>query len=209
MVQRAVQCSVSRLMCGGIALVVLMLIVSAGFPGHAGATTIYSYIDEQGNPRFSDSMENVPEKYRAKVKTHEQSTPQVRPPSTLESVRAIVLPPITALKQKVVELFQGFGGTIPAASVKTGAASSTSLNLSGSQSQILTYAGGGAVVLLLVMYLTKSPMMRLLGLGLLIVLGIGTPVLMYVSEDGPADIMKQKAIAAGQAQQDRLKAAGQ
>ena len=36
------------------------------------ATTIYSYIDDQGNPVFTDSPETIPEKYRAKVKSHEQ-----------------------------------------------------------------------------------------------------------------------------------------
>jgi hypothetical protein len=47
-------------------------------------------------------------------------------------------------------------------------------------------------------------MIRLLALGLLIVLGIGTPVLMYTSDGGPMDSMKKKAAASGQAQQDRL-----
>ena len=44
----------------------------------------------------------------------------------------------------------------------------------------------------------------LLGFCLLVVLGIGTPVLIYVSNDGPMDRMKKKAVASGQAQQDRL-----
>jgi hypothetical protein len=54
------------------------------------------------------------------------------------------------------------------------------------------------------MYLSKSQLIRMLGFGLLIVIGIGVPVLMYVSDGGPMDRMKQKSITAGQAQQDRL-----
>jgi hypothetical protein len=54
------------------------------------------------------------------------------------------------------------------------------------------------------MYLSKSQLMRMLGFCLLIALGIGTPVLMYVSDGGPMDTMKTRATAAGQAQQDRL-----
>lgn len=166
----------------------------------AQAVTIYSYIDEQGNLHATDSPDTIPEKYRAKVQTHEQADPQVTPPSKFE-----------AAKQAMVDKVKGLGGTLP--TVKKGSAPAIgSIHFSGispSQSQILTYAGGAAVVLLIIMYLTKSPMLRLLGLGLLMVIGIGTPVLIYVSEDGPADILKQKALAAGQAQQDRLKPAGQ
>ena len=76
---------------GWIMLAGLLLLGIDPYPFQAHATTIYSYIDEQGNPRFSDSMENIPEKYRAKVKTHEQATPQGHPPSALDSVRASCL----------------------------------------------------------------------------------------------------------------------
>jgi hypothetical protein len=75
---------------------------------------------------------------------------------------------------------------------------------------ILNYAGAAAVFLLLVIYFSKnSPMIRLLALGLLFVLGIGTPVLIYTSKDGALDVMKQKAVATGQAQQNRLQHAPQ
>lgn len=177
----------------------------------AHATTIYSYIDEQGNPRFSDSMENIPEKYRAKVKTHEQATPQERLPSALDSVKAIVLPPIATVKQKVTELLQGFGIARPSASTKIQSVPSTapSSDMNSSQSQIVNYAGTAAVVLLLLMYFSKSQLMRLLALCLLVTLGVATPVLLYVSDDGPMTSMKGRATAAGQTQQDRLKQVGQ
>lgn len=187
----------------------LLLTGLAVFPFDVQATTIYSYIDEQGNPRFSDSMENIPEKYRAKVKTHEQATPQERPQSILDSVRAVVSPTaITSFKQKVAEFLQGFGIALPSASTKTGAAPSQASDMNSSQSRILNYAGVAAVVLLLMMYFSKSQLMRLLGLCLLVTLGVATPILLYVSDDGPMASMKGRATAVGQAQQDRLKQVG-
>ncbi len=77
-------------------------------------------------------------------------------------------------------------------------------DFSPAQSKILTYAGAAAVVLLLMMYLSKSQLTRMLGFCLLIVVGIGAPLLIYVSDSGPMDTMKKKAVASGQAQQDRL-----
>ncbi len=197
---------------GWIMLVGLLLPGIDPYPFQAQATTIYSYIDEQGNPRFSDSMENIPEKYRAKVKTHEQTTPQERPPSALDSVRSMVSPTaITSFKQKIAELLQGFGIALPSASTKTASVPSTasSPDMNSSQSQIVNYAGAAAVVLLLLMYLSKSQLMRLLALCLLVTLGVATPILLYVSDDGPMTSMKGRATAVGQAQQDRLKQVGQ
>lgn len=209
MEREAVQCRSSRVAFGWIVLAGLFL-ASLVLPlFQAQATTIYSYIDEQGNPRFSDSMENIPEKYRAKVKTHEQVSPQEQPSSALDSVRAAVSPTaIASFKQKVAEFLQGFGIALPSASMKTGAAPSPSADMNSSQSRILNYAGVAAVVLLLMMYFSKSQLMRLLGLCLLVTLGIATPILLYVSDDGPMTSMKGRVTAVGQAQQDRLKQVG-
>lgn len=192
-----------------VLMVGMLLAGLAIFPFKVQATTIYSYIDEQGNPRFSDSMENIPEKYRAKVKTHEQATPQERPPSVLDSMRAMVpTSAITSFKQKVAELLQGFGLASPSASTKTAPVPAPSSDMNSSQSQILNYAGAAAVVLLLLMYFSKSQLMRLLALCLLVTLGVATPVLLYVSDDGPMTSMKGRATTVGQAQQDRLKQVG-
>lgn len=194
---------------GWMLLAGLLLGGLAVFPSVVQATTIYSYIDEQGNPRFSDSMDNIPEKYRAKVKTHEQATPQERPLSVLDSARAMVpTSAIASFKQKVVELLQGFGIPVSTAASKTGTPPSPSSDMSSSQSRILNYAGTAAVVLLLMMYFSKSQLMRLLGLCLLVTLGIATPILLYVSDDGPMTTMRNKANVVGQAQQDRLKQVG-
>ncbi len=153
----------------------------------AHAATVYSYIDDQGNPVFTDSPETIPEKYRAKVKTHERPDLEKKSPSVVNTVRDTV-------KEQVKSL----GFQVPSVQVDQ-------KNFSVTESPILTYAGIAAIVLLLIMYFSKdSPMIRLLALGLLIVLGIGTPVLMYSSEGGPMDMMKKKATVSGQAQQDRL-----
>lgn len=181
----------------------LMSVMTGWLPGFepisAQAVTIYSYIDDQGNPRFTDAPDTIPEKYRAKVQTHEQAAPTVASPSKFES-----------MKRAVVEAIQRFGITLPVMQLPR--MQLGSMEFSGNnplQSRILTYAGAAAFVLLIMMYLSRSPMVRLLAICLLVVLMVGTPVLVYVSDDGPADILKKKAVAAGQAQQDRLKPAGQ
>ena len=162
-----------------------------GFFREVVAGTIYSYIDDQGTPVYTDALEKIPDKYRAKVKVHQQPDPVRKTPSVLESVQ-----------RTVKEQAKNIGFTLPSFQFAMD-------GLNPAQSKILTYAGAAALVLLLMMYFSKSQMMRTLGFCLLIVVGIGAPVLMYVSEDGPMDAMKKKAVTAGQAQQDRLQQTSQ
>jgi hypothetical protein len=54
------------------------------------------------------------------------------------------------------------------------------------------------------MKVIKGQFIRLLALGCLIMLGLGTPVLMYVSKDGPMDVMKNRASQLEKKHQDRL-----
>jgi hypothetical protein len=156
--------------------------------GDVWASTIYSYIDDQGNLVYTDTMATIPEKYRAKVKSHERADPVPQPQTKLQS-----------LQQKVKDQAKNIGWHMPSLKNETGA---TGLG----QSQILNYVGIAAIVLLLIMYVSKnSPMIRLLALGLLVVLGIGTPVLLYTSDSGPMDTLTKHATTSGQAQHDRLK----
>lgn len=161
----------------------LLLPSVAGPHGTYGAT-IYSYVDDRGNPVYTDTLETIPQQYRAKVRTHER--PDSKPPSMLESVQ-----------HNVQERAKQFDLTLPSLQLHFD-------GLNPGQSRILTYAGGAVVVLLAVIHLSKSQLVRLLGFCLLIAIGIGVPVLMYVSDGGPMDVMKQKAGAAGQAQQNRI-----
>lgn len=170
----------------------VMISLLAGWPWNAGevrAAPVYTYIDDRGNPVFTDRPETIPEQYRAKVQIHERPDADKKSSSTV----------VATVKEKVVEKMKGLGATMPSLKVNL-------KNLGSSQSDILTTAGIAAVVLVCIMYLSKkSPMIRLLALGLLFVLAIGTPVLMYTSDGGALDVMKQKAAGTGQAQQDRLR----
>jgi hypothetical protein len=169
-------------------LMCLSIVLGLSTCGDGWATTIYSYMDEQGNLVYTDTMATIPEKYRAKVKTHERTDPVSQPQTKLQS-----------LQQKVKDQAKNLGWHMPSPKTETG-------TIGASQSQILNYVGIAAIVLLLVMYMSKnSPMIRLLALGLLIVLGIGTPVLLYTSESGPMDTLTKQATTSGQAQYDRLK----
>jgi hypothetical protein len=105
--------------------------------------------------------------------------------------------------------FQSFQQTIKdrVKAIRSKGSSNQSETDWGSQDQqtVLNYAGGAAAFLLLVMYFSKnSPMIRLLALGLLIILGIGTPVLVYTGAGGALDVMKKKSTSSAQAQQERL-----
>lgn len=173
--------------CGWVLFMWLCVVLGQGLAVEAWATTIYSYIDDQGNLVYTDALETIPQKFRAKVKAHEQPDAVTKPPSTLQSVQ-----------DKVKAQAKNFGWELSSVHIDVA-------GLAPEQSKIVTQAGIAAVVLLLIMFFSKnSPMVRLLALGLLIVLGIGTPVLMYTSDGGPMDRMKEKAVAAGQTQQNRL-----
>lgn len=158
-----------------------------GWLGEASADTIYSYVDDKGNPVYADKLEKIPEKYRAKAKMHQLSDSASTGGSTVQSFPQTIIDKVKAFRFKSSSNQSGAGW--------------------GNQDQqtVLNYAGGAAVFLLLVMYFSKkSPMIRLLAMGLLIILGIGTPVLVYTSGGGALDAMKKKSTTVGQAQQDRL-----
>ena len=150
------------------------------------ATTMYSYIDEQGTPVITDNLNTIPERYRARVKTTEQisTTPQ------RTSIAGTIHERVSNLGRQLVDMASGAAPNIS--------------GLSPSQSQILTYAGLAAIVLLVAMNVSKGPGVRLLALWCLIMLGLATPVLMYVSKDGPMDVMKNKASQIEKQHQDRI-----
>jgi hypothetical protein len=149
------------------------------------ATTMYSYIDEQGTPVMTDNFNTIPERYRARVKTTEQIPTAPQRTSTAG-----------ALHERVSEFGRQLRGMV------SGSAPNIS-GLSPSQSTILTYAGLAAIVLLVGMNLSKGQFVRLLALWCLIMLGLATPILMYVSDDGPMDVMKNKASQIEKQQQGR------
>ena len=165
------------------------LVMSLAVSTEAVATTMYSYIDEQGTAVITDNVNTIPERYRAKVKTTDLAPTASQRTSTAGTIH---------------EGITNWGRQLR--DMASGAAPSIS-GLSRSQSQILTYAGVAAIILLIAMYFSKGQMIRLLSMWCLIMLGIGTPVLLYISDDGPADMMKRKAAAVQGKQEERLKQA--
>ena len=146
------------------------------------ATTMYSYIDEQGTPVITNNFDTIPERYRARVKTTDQISTAPQTASTIQ--------------ERLSNLGRQLGD------MASGAAPNIS-GLSPSQSQILTYAGVAAIVLLGVMNVSKGQWVRLLALWCLIMLCLATPVLLYVSKDGPMDVMKYKASQVEKQHQNR------
>ena len=171
-------------------LAVWLLAVGSGFlmplaSMEALATTMYSYIDEQGTPVITDNLNTIPERYRARVKTTEQISSASQRTSTAGTIHERVTNWGRQLKDMASSAMPNISG------------------LSPSQSQILTYAGLAATVLLVAMKLSKGQMVRLLAIWCLIMLGLATPILMYVSKDGPMDVMKNKAAQIEKQRQDR------
>lgn len=162
-----------------------------GISSEAHATTIYGYTDDQGHPVYTDSLHRVPEKYRSKVRQFEQ---RAKDPSEAQPAVPAPSPGPTSFMGKVKDL----GAKLGAFRIKVG-------GLSDEQLTVLNYAAGAALFLLVVMYLSKqSPMIRLLAMGLLIVLGIGTPVLLYTSEGGALSVIKNKAGESAKLNEERL-----
>ena len=151
------------------------------------ATTMYSYIDEQGTPVITDNFNTIPERYRARVKTTEQISTVSQKSSGVGAINERLSNVGGHLRDMVSKAVPNISG------------------LSHSQSEILTYAGLAAIVLLVAMNLSKGQEVRLLALWCLILLGLATPVLMYVSDDGPMDAIKSQASQIEKQHQDRLR----
>jgi hypothetical protein len=158
-----------------------------GFFLEASATTIYSYVDEQGTPVMTDNYNSIPERYRAMVKVTETSPSSRSTGSPMANLHNSV----THLTKDLSKGMKALAPDIP--------------GMTSYQSQILTYAGLIAVVCLMAMYLSRGQVIKFLALWLLILVGLATPVLLYVSQDGPLDILRGKAGEIQQKQQDHLK----
>ena len=162
------------------------LLMPLTFSTEAGATTMYSYIDDQGTPVITDNFNTIPERYRAKVKTTEQTSSVPQGASTAGAIHERV----TSWQKRVTDMASR---AVPNIS-----------GLSGSQSKILTYAGVAAMVLFITMYMSNGQSIRLLALWFLIMLGLGTPVLLYVSKDGPMDVIQKQTTQTEKKHQERL-----
>lgn len=175
---------------GQAALISLLLLLAAFtgtiVPGEARADTIYSYIDEQGNPVMTDNYNSIAERYRAKVKTTERTISQPSPTTSFGTMHQTV----TRWAKNMTGTVGGFAPEIS--------------GLSPYQSRIATTAGLVGLICVIAMYMSRSQVVKFLALWVLILLGITIPVLLYTSQDGAGDMMKAKATDAAKKQQDRL-----
>ena len=149
---------------------ILLWIGSQLFIDSVSAKTLYHYQDDGGVNVITDQYEHIPLQYRSHV-----------------SVRVI---------QQEGESEVSLGSMSKWTKATLGSLGKASIGVPGlspHQSQILTYAGLIALVCILAMYLSRSQWIRFLALWCLILLAIATPVLLYVFEDCPADIMRSKA----------------
>lgn len=158
-----------------------------GFMQEAHATTIYSYVDEQGTPVMTDNYNNIPERYRSKIKITESSPSSRSTASPIANLHSS----ITHLSKDLLKGMNGLMPDIP--------------GMTSYQSQILIYAALIGLVCVVAMYLSRGQVTRFLALWCLVLLGLTTPVLLYVSKDGPVDILRGKAGEIQEKQQDRLK----
>jgi hypothetical protein len=155
-------------------------------PHVVAAETIYSYIDEHGTPVLTDNYNNIPERYRAKVKTTEQSVSQPSQTTSFGTIQHTV----TSWAKTITATIGGFAPEIS--------------GLSPAQSKILTTAGLVGLICVIAMYLIRNQAIKFMTLWTLILTGIVTPVLMYTAQGGANDVMKAKAAEAAKKQQDRL-----
>jgi hypothetical protein len=166
--------------------VVLYILTSFTMPFTAAAETIYSYIDDQGTPVMTDNYDNIPERYRAKVKTTEQTAR----PSTQTISSGTLLQKVTSWAKNITIPLVGIAPQIS--------------GLSPAQSNILTGAGLVGLICVIAMYISRNQAIKFLSLWTLILTGIVTPVLLYTAQGGASDVMKAKVTDAAKKQQDRL-----
>lgn len=166
--------------------VLLLWIGSLLSPEIACATTIYSYIDEQGTPVLTDNFESIPERYRAKVQVTEQA-----PKGPSEHSAAI------RLQQKVAGWIQNAGAWL---SVSVPSIS----GLTRYQSQVLNFGGIAAMVCLLIRTFLRSEIIRFLSLWCLIMLGVTVPAVLFTSKDAPLDRLLGQLEKVQEKQPERL-----
>lgn len=174
---------------GAVAIfgILLLWISSLLLPEIVFATTVYSYIDEQGTPVLTDNFESIPERYRAKVRVTEQA------PKGTSDHSAVV-----KLQQKIGDLFQGSGKGV-------GTFAPNISGLTHYQSQVLSFGGIVAVICLLARFFGRNQAIRFLSLWCLIMAGLIVPALLFTSQDGPLDRLTGQAKDIQGKQQDRLK----
>lgn len=176
---------------GAVAILGILLLWASSLlvPEAAFATTIYSYVDDQGTPVITDNFENVPERYRAKVRVTEEASKS----TSDHSVAVKLQQQITGWTHNIGT---GFGQFIP-----------TMYGLTHYQSKILSFGGMAVVICLLARLLGRGQVVRFLSLWFLIMLGLSVPALFFTSQDAPMDRLTGQAESIQEKQQNHLQRA--
>jgi hypothetical protein len=148
------------------------------------AKPLYSYRDEQGANVITDNYDRIPQQYRTKVTTVEQ-----------EADWASQSGGVT----------RGVAGFLTGADNRIGNATISVPGLSHYQSHALTITGSLALLCLVLRGFSRSQVIRFLTLWGLVMLGLVTPVFIYLSQDGPLDILRGEASHIQTKQSEHLK----
>ena len=155
-------------------------------PEIGDATTIYSYVDDRGTPVMTDKLENIPERYRAKVKVTEQDPQSVSEQSVAGKIQ-----------QKITDLIPNTGGEF-------GKFFPNISGLTHYQSKVLSIGGIVVAFCLCVRPFMRSQAVRFLLLWCLIMAGVTVPALFFTSQDAALDRLTGQVGAIQDKQQKHL-----
>ena len=165
---------------GGLLASLLLLWFGCFMAGpieNAWAAT-YTYVDDKGTVVFTDNKDNIPARYRARVKVLEERESAKGGGGLIEKGAAAVEQVTGKITGKITDTASQSPITIP--------------GLSPYQSKVLSLACVAAVLMAGTMLLSGNPAVRFLMRWLLVLLAIGTTATMFFSEGGLA----QKATGA-------------
>ena len=159
---------------GGVVASLLLLWFGCFMAGpieNAWAAT-YTYVDDKGTVVFTDNKDNIPARYRARVKVLEERESAKGGGGLIEKGATAVEQVTAKVTGKITDTASQSPITIP--------------GLSPYQSRVLSLAFVGAVLIAGTMLLSGNPAVRFLMRWLLVLLAIGTTASMYFSEGGLA-----------------------
>ena len=159
---------------GGVVASLLLLWFGCFMAGpieNAWAAT-YTYVDDKGTVVFTDNKDNIPARYRARVKVLEERESAKGGGGLIEKGATAVEQVTAKVTGKITDTASQSPITIP--------------GLSPYQSRVLSLACVGAVLIAGTMLLSGNPALRFLMRWLLVLLAIGTTASMYFSEGGLA-----------------------
>jgi len=159
---------------GGLLASLLLLWFGCFMAGpieNAWAAT-YTYVDDKGTVVFTDNKDNIPARYRARVRVLEEGESKKGGGGLIEKGATAVEQVTAKVTGKITDTASQSPITIP--------------GLSPYQSRVLSLAFVGAVLIAGTMLLSGNPALRFLMRWLLVLLAIGTTASMYFSEGGLA-----------------------